>query len=151
MKHSTCSHKWWETLKGSVFGAKPSIPALRGPGDGLVVAPPEKVSLLALSLTASSVMSSFSHLCLVSLILGAIVAAVLCQRLSQVIILDWGSPVGGSTTNNYANTRVLSQCLLLPAHTIGNEIGVPGYQLMSCMVRDSRIRLDYAMAMSLLE
>ena len=30
LKHSTSSHKWWETLKGSIFGMKP-IPALRGP------------------------------------------------------------------------------------------------------------------------
>ena len=44
LKHSTCSHKWWETLKGSIFGVKPSIPALSGPGGGVVVAPAEKVS-----------------------------------------------------------------------------------------------------------
>ena len=31
LKHSTCSHKWWETLKVSIFGVKPSIHALRGP------------------------------------------------------------------------------------------------------------------------
>ena len=32
LKHySTCSHKWLETLEGSIFGVKPSIPALRGP------------------------------------------------------------------------------------------------------------------------
>ena len=36
-------------------------------------------------------------------------------------VLIWGSPVMGSSTNNYVNTRVLSQCLLLPAHSIGNE------------------------------
>ena len=36
-------------------------------------------------------------------------------------ILIGGSPVGGSSTNNYANSRVLSQCPLLPADTIGNE------------------------------
>ena len=46
LKHSTSSHKWRETLKGSIFGVKPSIPALRGLGSGLVVAPAEKVSLL---------------------------------------------------------------------------------------------------------
>ena len=46
VKHTTCSHKWWETLKGSIFGVKPSTPALRGPGGGLVVAPVEKASLL---------------------------------------------------------------------------------------------------------
>ena len=31
---------------GSIFGVKPSIHALRGPGGGLVVAPAEKASLL---------------------------------------------------------------------------------------------------------
>ena len=46
LKHSTCSHKWWETLKDSIFGVKPSIPALRGSGGGLVVAPAEKASVL---------------------------------------------------------------------------------------------------------
>ena len=29
LKHSTCSYKWWKTLKVSIFGVKPSIPALR--------------------------------------------------------------------------------------------------------------------------
>ena len=53
-----------------------------------------------------------------------------------------------STTNNYTDTRVLSQFLLLPVHTIGNEIGVPGYKPVSCMVRYSRIGLDYAMPCS---
>ena len=43
---TTCSHKWWETLKGSIFGKKPSSPALRGPGGALVVSPAEKASLL---------------------------------------------------------------------------------------------------------
>ena len=46
LKHSTCSHKWWETLKGLIFGEKPSIPALMGPGGGLVAAPAEKASFL---------------------------------------------------------------------------------------------------------
>ena len=46
LKHSTCSHKWGETLKGSFFGVKPYIPALQGPGVGLVVAPDEISSLL---------------------------------------------------------------------------------------------------------
>ena len=43
---STCSYKWRETLKGSIFGVIPSIPAVKGPGDGLVVAPADKASLL---------------------------------------------------------------------------------------------------------
>ena len=47
LKHSTCSHKWWQTLKGSIFGVKTSIPALGRPGGGLVVAPAEKASLLS--------------------------------------------------------------------------------------------------------
>ena len=46
MKHPTCSHKWWGTLKGSILGEKPSIPALRGAEGGLVVAHAEKASLL---------------------------------------------------------------------------------------------------------
>ena len=46
LKNYTFSHKWWETLKGSIFGVKSSIPALRGPGGGFVVAPDEKASLL---------------------------------------------------------------------------------------------------------
>ena len=46
LKYSTCSHKWWETLKFSIFGVKPSIPALRGPRGGVVVAHAEKASLL---------------------------------------------------------------------------------------------------------
>ena len=46
LKHSTCSPKWWETLKGSIFGVKPSIPALKWQEGGLVVAPAETVSLL---------------------------------------------------------------------------------------------------------
>ena len=45
LKYSTYSRKWWETLKGSIFGVKPSIPAPRGRG-GSVVAPAEKASLL---------------------------------------------------------------------------------------------------------
>ena len=35
-----------ETLKGSIIGVKPSIPALTGPGGGLVAATAEKASLL---------------------------------------------------------------------------------------------------------
>ena len=36
---------------------------------------------------------------------------------------NWGSPVGGSSTNNYTDNEVLSQSLQLPVHTIGNENG----------------------------
>ena len=45
LKHCTCSHKWWETLKGSIFAVQQSIPALWRPRGGLVVAPAEKPSL----------------------------------------------------------------------------------------------------------
>ena len=45
LKHSTCSHKWWETLNGSIFVVKPSISALSCPRGGLVAAPAEKASL----------------------------------------------------------------------------------------------------------
>ena len=72
LKHSSCSHKWWETLKGSIFGVKPSIPALRGTGSGLVVAPGEKASLLGCQFDSKQCVSSSSHHCLVSLIIGAI-------------------------------------------------------------------------------
>ena len=51
LKHSTCSRKWLETLKGSIFGVKPSIPALRRPGGCLVVAPAKKASHMRLSLS----------------------------------------------------------------------------------------------------
>ena len=46
LKHSTCSHKWRQTLEGSFFGVKPSIRAVNWPGSGLVVAPAEKMSFL---------------------------------------------------------------------------------------------------------
>ena len=53
----------------------------------------------------------------------SVVVEVVCVTTIAVTgdILIGGSPVGGSSTNNYTNTRVLSQSLLLPAHTIGNE------------------------------
>ena len=47
LMHSTCSHKWWETLKRSIFSVKPAIPTLRGPGGGLVVVSAKKASLLS--------------------------------------------------------------------------------------------------------
>ena len=72
LKHSTCSHKWWETLKGSIFGVKPFIPALRGPGGGLVVARAVKASLLGSQFDCKQCLSSSSPLCLVSLSLGSI-------------------------------------------------------------------------------
>ena len=43
---TTCSQKWCETLKGSIFGEKPSIPALMGPSGALVVSPAARASLL---------------------------------------------------------------------------------------------------------
>ena len=73
LKHSTCSHKWWETPKRSIFGVKQSIPALRGPGGGLVMAPAEKVSLLGSQFDSKQYrVSSSSYLYLDSPILGAI-------------------------------------------------------------------------------
>ena len=44
LKHSTCSHKWRETLKGSIFGVKliPALTKLRGDS---MVAPAEIASL----------------------------------------------------------------------------------------------------------
>ena len=60
------------------------------------------------------------------------------------------SPVGGSSTNYYVNNRVLSQCLLLNAHTIGNEKWMC-QDISSCpvMVRYSHRILDYALALRL--
>ena len=73
LKHSTCSHKWWETLKDcSIFGVKPSIPALMGPEVVWWWLLLRKPHSWALSLTTSNVMSSLSLLCIVSLSLGAI-------------------------------------------------------------------------------
>ena len=43
LKYSTCSHKWWETLKCSIFGVKQFIFALKGPEGGLVLAPAKKL------------------------------------------------------------------------------------------------------------
>ena len=42
LKRSICSLKWWQTLKGSIFGVKPSIHALMNPRGGLVVHTAEK-------------------------------------------------------------------------------------------------------------
>ena len=59
LKHSTCSHKWRETRKGSIFGVTPSIPALRGLGGGLVVAPAEKASLLGFQFNSKQCREQF--------------------------------------------------------------------------------------------
>ena len=76
--------------------------------------------------------------------------AVLCVTTTAIPddILIAGSPVGGSTTNNYTDFEVLSQSLQLPAHAIGNEKWM--YQdISSCpvMVRNSRRKPDYALAL----
>ena len=68
----TCSHKWWETEKYSIFGVKLSIPALRGSEMAWWWHLLRKPHYWALSLTASSVEGSSSLLCYVSLSLGAI-------------------------------------------------------------------------------
>ena len=64
LKHSTCSHKWWETLKC------PSIPVLTVPRVVWWWLLLRKIHSCALSLTVCSVLSRSSHLCLVSLSLG---------------------------------------------------------------------------------
>ena len=61
LKHSTCSHKWWETLKGSIFVVKPSIPTLKGPGGGLVVAPGKKAWFLASQFDSKQCRSAVCH------------------------------------------------------------------------------------------
>ena len=86
--------------------------------------------------------------------------AVVCVTTIAVPgdILIGGSPVGGSSTNNYVNTGVLcvSQCLLLPAYTIGNENGctrisahvllwyaiVAGYWTMHWLCGWNKFRVD---------
>ena len=61
------------------------------------------------------------------------IVAVVCVTTIAVPgdILIGGSPVGGSSTNNYANTKVLSNvcCYLLTLSE--TKMNVPGYQLMS--------------------
>ena len=54
LKHSTCSHRWWETLNGSIFGVKHFIPAIRGPDMVWWWPLLRKPHSYALSLTASS-------------------------------------------------------------------------------------------------
>ena len=78
LKSSTCSHKWWETQKGSIFGAKPSIFALRGPRGGLGVAPTEKISHFCTQFESKHRREQFSLLCLVSLSLGELLSSYVC-------------------------------------------------------------------------
>ena len=66
MKLSTCSHKWWETLKCSIFGVESIITVSGEPECGLVVVPAEKTSLLGFQVDSNSVVSSLSLLCFVS-------------------------------------------------------------------------------------
>ena len=47
LANTTSSHAWWGTLKESVFGVDPSIPALQGVGGALVSDPAEKAELLS--------------------------------------------------------------------------------------------------------
>ena len=74
LKHSTCSHKWWETHEGSIFGVNLSIPALRGPQVVWWLLQLRKLHSWTFSLTVSRVVSSSSHLCLVSHSLGVILS-----------------------------------------------------------------------------
>ena len=60
MKYSTCSHKWCETLRLSIFGVKPPIPAPRRLGGGLVLAPAEKASLLGSRFTCKQCREQFA-------------------------------------------------------------------------------------------
>ena len=64
LKHSTCSHKWWETLKGSILLVCSRLFLLSGGQEvvwrWLLL---RKRHSWALSLTASSVVSSSSHVC----------------------------------------------------------------------------------------
>ena len=98
MKHFTCSHKWWETLKGSIVGVKPSILALSWPGGGLVVSLAEKASFLGSPFDSNSAMSSSAHFCHVALSLGAILwlsgfqSFCICFLiLTHMVILIFGS------------------------------------------------------------
>ena len=59
LKHSTCSNKWWETLKGLIFWCETSIHALGGPGGGLLVAPAVKASLLGSQLDSKQSREQF--------------------------------------------------------------------------------------------
>ena len=47
LNSSASAHKWWETLKGTLFGSVPSLPALVSPGGRLVYTPVEKADLLS--------------------------------------------------------------------------------------------------------
>ena len=62
-------------------------------------------------------------------------------------ILIGGSPVGGSSANNYTDTRVLSKCLLLPATLSGMKMKYQDISSCPVMVRDSCMKRDYAMAL----
>ena len=70
--NTTCLHKWWETLKGSIFGVKPSSPALIRPRGGLVVTAGEKASLLCCQFDTKQCREQFVIPCLVSPSLGVI-------------------------------------------------------------------------------
>ena len=53
-------HKWWERLKGSICGVKPSIPALSGPIGGFVIDPADKASLKGIHFDSKQCQEQFS-------------------------------------------------------------------------------------------
>ena len=78
---------------GSIFDVKPSIPVLRGPGGGLVVAPDEKTSLLGTQFDSKHCREQFVTPLFVSLSLGAILWP--CELLSSMsLLLDLDTYVG---------------------------------------------------------
>ena len=97
LKNSTCSHKWWETLKGLIFGAKHSVPALRGPLEvvwwWLLLRKPYSWALglpassVMSSLTESSAVSSLSLLCLVLSFVSSLLQFVGLSNFCPTLLL----------------------------------------------------------------
>ena len=54
-------HKWWSTLKGSLFGTSPSLPPLIAPGGRLVTDPAVKASLLAPQFNSKQSLDNFTE------------------------------------------------------------------------------------------
>ena len=73
LKLSACSHTSWETPDSSIFCVKLSIPALKGPRCGLVVAPAEKASLLGSQFDSKQCREQSVTRLTCSLSLGAII------------------------------------------------------------------------------
>jgi len=60
LRGTSSSHHWWETLKGSLFGASSSLPALVGPGGGLVSSPADKAELFSSHFDSKQSRDSFA-------------------------------------------------------------------------------------------